>query len=151
MPIGFTSGLATRLNGASKLTVCEASEGLTLEPGMAVIAKAGAHLVLERSSKAVAVCRLTKEPLGMHRPSVDVLFQSAARSFGSQVLACVLTGMGDDGLIGARAIRAAGGQILTEAKSTCVVHGMPRCVLEAGLSDADVPRQRLAEELVCRL
>jgi two-component system chemotaxis response regulator CheB len=92
-----------------------------------------------------------KPLLTPHRPSVDVLFQTAAEAFGSGVLAVVLTGMGDDGLAGARAIREVGGTIITEAESTCVVYGMPRCVREAGLADTEVPLDEMAAEILRRI
>jgi two-component system chemotaxis response regulator CheB len=75
----------------------------------------------------------------LHRPSVDVLFQSAADHVGAGTLGVVLTGMGDDGLRGSRAIRARGGRVVTEAESTAVVYGMPRCVFEDGISNAQAP------------
>ena len=80
-----------------------------------------------------------------HRPSVDVLFHSAADVYGARVLGVVMTGMGSDGREGAAWIKARGGSILTEAEESCVVYGMPRSVVEAGLSDATVPLERLAQ------
>jgi two-component system chemotaxis response regulator CheB len=79
----------------------------------------------------------------LHKPSVDVLFASAAKSAG-RVLGVVLTGMGDDGLEGARAIRASGGRVIAEAASSCVVYGMPRAVAEAGLASEVVPLEHMA-------
>jgi two-component system chemotaxis response regulator CheB len=106
---------------------------------------------LAASGDAVTV-RLDAEPsASVHRPSVDVLFASAAASLGARVLAVVLTGMGDDGLMGARAIAEAGGQILTEAEASCVVYGMPRVVKEAGLSVAEEPLERMATAITARV
>jgi two-component system chemotaxis response regulator CheB len=79
---------------------------------------------------------------------VDVLFESAAEAFGSGTLGVVLTGMGDDGLRGARAIDGRGGRVITESAGSCVIHGMPRCVLEAGLSTADVSLHDVARTIV---
>jgi two-component system chemotaxis response regulator CheB len=87
----------------------------------------------------------------LHRPSVDVLFRSATELYGAGALGVVLTGMGSDGLDGARVIRAAGGHVLTEDASTCVVYGMPRAVREAGLSDASVRIEDVAKEILARL
>ena len=86
-----------------------------------------------------------------HRPSVDVLFQSAAEVYGERVLGVVMTGMGADGREGAAWIKAKGGSILTEAEETCVVYGMPRSVVEAGLSDESVPLHRLADAILERM
>jgi two-component system chemotaxis response regulator CheB len=91
--------------------------------------------------------RLDVRPVGVpHSPSVDALFESVAPS-GAEVIGVVLTGMGDDGTAGARAIHEAGGTILTEAESSCVVYGMPRAVVEAGVSDEVVPIQAMVEAI----
>ena len=151
IPAGYTGPLAERLNADCAIDVQEAEDGLVLRPGLAILAKAGIHLRIVASGSELIV-RLNAEPSrSIHRPSVDVLFQSAALSLGKRALAVVLTGMGDDGLIGARAIREAGGDILTEAEASCVVYGMPRVVMEAGLSAAEVPLQQMAEEISARL
>jgi two-component system chemotaxis response regulator CheB len=83
-----------------------------------------------------------------HRPSIDVLFQSAADIYASRVLGVVMTGMGSDGREGAAWIKAKGGRILTEAEDTCVVYGMPRAVVEAGLSDGSVGLDDMAERIL---
>jgi two-component system chemotaxis response regulator CheB len=136
IPIGFTEPFARRLDQECALRVFEAEEGLELVPGRIVIARAGAHLTVAGPSLRAHLDVLPLEP--SHRPSVDVLFKSAAETLGSQVLGVVLTGMGDDGLAGSRAIVEAGGTVLAEAESTCVVYGMPRAVAEAGLAKEQV-------------
>jgi len=83
-----------------------------------------------------------------HRPAVDVLFQSAAEVYGDRTLGVVLTGMGSDGTAGAAWIKANGGRVFTEAEETCVVYGMPRSVVEAGLSDRCVPLDRMSEAIL---
>lgn len=151
IPAGYTGPLAERLDSECAITVREASDGLALRPGLAVLARAGEHLRLQATGGTI-VARLSAEPHdAIHRPSVDVLFQSAAASLGKRVLAVVLTGMGDDGLAGARAIKAAGGQVLTESEESCVVYGMPRAVKEAGLSNAEAPLTRMADEISLRI
>ena len=151
IPVGYTGPLAQRLNTDCAIEVAEAEEGMRLRPGLAILARAGVHLRLVGVGTEVAV-RLDSEPRdSVHRPSVDVLFQSAAECLGARALAVVLTGMGDDGLLGARAIQAAGGQILTEAESSCVVYGMPRVVHEAGLSVAEAHLSRMAAEITARV
>jgi two-component system chemotaxis response regulator CheB len=152
IPEGYTASLAERIDRASELQVLEAEDGLEISSGMAVIARAGLHLTLLRTGRRRARCVLRAEPFGfVHRPAVDVLFASAAKEFGRGVLAAVLTGMGDDGLAGSRAIHAEGGVVLTEHASSCVVDGMPRAVLLAGLSDGDVTLERMASALVARV
>jgi two-component system chemotaxis response regulator CheB len=151
LPAGYTGPYAARLDGECALTVREAEDGMLLEAGTALIARAGHHLKLsEKNGRLTAHTDLS--PVNtQHRPSVDVLFSSAAEAAGGATLGVVLTGMGDDGLEGARAIRAAGGEILTETESSCVVYGMPRSVWDAGLATAEAPISRMAAELVARL
>lgn len=151
IPVGYTAPLAERLNSECAIEVLEAEDGLALRPGRAILAKAGIHLRLAGAGDALTV-RLDTEPSdSVHRPSVDVLFQSAAPCLGKRALAVVLTGMGSDGLIGARAITEAGGQVLTESEASCVVYGMPRVVKEAGLSLAEATLAQMAAELSSRV
>lgn len=148
IPPGYTAAFAARLNEACALEVLEASEGLELQVGRVVVARAGRHLTVRRAD-GVLQCVLDLHPLeSLHRPSVDVLFESAAEVARSATLAVVLTGMGDDGLIGSRAIRAVGGTIITEAASSCVVYGMPRVVNEAGLSAAEAPIELMVDQII---
>lgn len=152
MPIGYTEAYASRLNDGSALTVVEARDGEPVRPGLVLIAPAGRHLTFHRDAAGGVVTRLDVRPLDTpHRPSVDVLFQSAADVYGDRVLAIVMTGMGSDGREGAAWIKARGGTVLTEAEETCVVYGMPRSVVEAGLSDAAVPLHRLTAAVLERI
>jgi two-component system chemotaxis response regulator CheB len=151
IPLGYTGPFAERLDAECAIAVAEAHDDLVARPGLAIVARAGVHLRLVMANHALSV-RLDPEPSdAIHRPAVDVLFQSGALCLGKRALAVVLTGMGDDGLIGARAVTEAGGQVLTEAESSCVVYGMPRVVQEAGLSSAEVPLERMAVEIIARL
>jgi two-component system chemotaxis response regulator CheB len=146
MPVGYTEALARRLDQTCAIEVVEAYEGVELRRGRAVVARAGQHLRVERGVPPVG--RLTMQPYDKpHRPSVDVLFASAAAAFGDRCVGVVMTGMGDDGLEGAHALRAAGSVILSEAQSSCVVYGMPRCVEVAGLSKAVVPLDGMAQAI----
>src|SRR5882724_9237086 len=139
MPVGYTALYAESLNTLCALEVKEASEGAILRPGLVLLAKAGRHLVLARDAAGQVVAQLPVQPLEkIHRPSVDVLFRSAAELFHDRVLAVVMTGMGDDGMEGAGWIKAQGGTVITEAENSCIIYGMPRSVVEAGLSDASV-------------
>lgn len=145
MPPGYTEAFAERLDKECALEIMEAREGAAMIPGRAIVARAGIHLALgPAGSDGRWTSQLTTSPNGMlHRPAVDVLFSSAALHAGSHVLGVVMTGMGNDGTEGARAIRAAGGRVITEAESSCVVYGMPRSVVEAGLSNGSAPIDEL--------
>jgi two-component system chemotaxis response regulator CheB len=151
IPSGYTDALARRIDRGSLIHVCEAADELALRPGLAVIARGGLHLRLERRGGDV-VARLSVEPVrALHRPSVDELFSSAAEVYGPGVLAAVLTGMGTDGLEGARRVRAAGGTVLAESPVSAVVYGMPRAVWEAGIAAEQHPLDRMATALIRRL
>jgi two-component system chemotaxis response regulator CheB len=147
IPAGYTEELAKRLDRSSQIDVVEATPGLELRPGLAVLARGGSHLKLEQTLSRLAV-QLDDEPRNEpHHPSVDVLFESAAARLRAAVLGVVLTGMGSDGLRGARAIHAVGGRIITEAESSCVVYGMPAMVKEAGLACDEVPLEEMAHAI----
>jgi two-component system chemotaxis response regulator CheB len=149
MPVGYTELYARKLDQLSSLSVCEAADGVELRPGGVFIAPAGRHLSLRRSDRGAVITHLDVRPLDTpHRPSVDVLFQSAADVFSSRVLGIVMTGMGEDGREGSAWIKAKGGTIFTEAEESCVVYGMPRSVVDAGLSDRVVALENLANAIV---
>jgi two-component system chemotaxis response regulator CheB len=136
MPVGYTAMYAQRLNEISPLNVVEAHEGDVIQAGTMYLAQAGNHLSFIRADDGTVRAHLDVEPGDtQHRPSVDVLFRSASEVYRDKVLGVVMTGMGSDGLVGAAHIQARGGRILTEAESSCVVYGMPRAVVEAGLSN----------------
>jgi two-component system, chemotaxis family, protein-glutamate methylesterase/glutaminase len=148
IPVGYTEGLAKRLDASSPLEVLEAFDGIELRAGRAILAQAGMHLKIVRTGDRY-IGRLDASPIRPHVPAVDELFLSGAFAAGPACLGVVLTGMGDDGLEGARAIAAARGSLLTESAATSVVYGMPRSVFEAGLgarsSDLDnIPREIIA-------
>ncbi|HTO05122.1 MAG TPA: CheB methylesterase domain-containing protein, partial [Opitutus sp.] len=118
----------------------------------ALLAPAGRHLTFQRTARGEVVAQLSMHPLEkIHRPSADVLFRSAADVFGDQVLAVVMTGMGDDGKEGAAWVKAQGGTVLTEAEKSCVIYGMPRSVVEAGLSDLAVTLDEMADAITSRI
>lgn len=152
MPVGYTLMYAKRLDEVSALQVVEAGEGDPVRPGMVFIAPAGRHLMLTRGTNGEAMTHLAMQPSDTpHRPAVDVLFRSAADVYGSRVLGIVMTGMGNDGLLGAAHIKALGGTIVTEAESSCVVYGMPRAVVEANLSDLSAPLTGMAAAIMERV
>lgn len=149
MPVGYTEMYAHRLNEMSALTVVEAAQGDVLRPGMVFIAPAGRHLTFMRQANGDVITHLDARPFDtLHRPSVDVMFQSAAEVFGDRVLGVVMTGMGSDGKQGAAWIKSHGGTIFTEAEATCVVYGMPRSVVEANLSDKSVPLHEIVPAIL---
>jgi two-component system chemotaxis response regulator CheB len=149
MPVGYTEMYAQRLDEVSKLKVSEAREGEVVKPGVALIAPAGRHLTLLRQDNGAIVTHLDARPFDApHRPSVDVLFQSAAELFGNRTLGVVMTGMGSDGKQGAAWVKSQGGLVFTEAEESCVVYGMPLSVVEAGLSDMVVPLERMAQSIL---
>jgi len=152
MPVGYTELYARKLDEISPLHVVEATAGLEVTAGTVLIAPAGRHLTVRRSSDGSVITHLDVRPLDTpHRPSVDVLFQSAADVYAGRVLGVVMTGMGSDGREGSAWIKAKGGRVLTEAEETCVVYGMPRSVVEAGLSDMSVGLDGMADAILEQL
>lgn len=152
MPLGYTQLFAQKLAEISKVAVKEAREGDPLLPGTALLAPAGRHLRLRRGEDGKIKSQLGLEPVGLpHRPAADILFQSASEVYGNRVLGVVMTGMGHDGRQGAGWIKAQGGTVLTEAEESCVIYGMPRSVVEAGLSDGAVTLSKMARAIIERI
>jgi two-component system chemotaxis response regulator CheB len=152
MPVGYTELYARKLDEQSQLTVVEAHGGELVEAGHVYIAPAGRHLTLRRNAAGQVLTHLDVRPIDTpYRPSVDALFHSAADAYGARVLGIVMTGMGSDGREGAAWIKAKGGTVLTEAEETCVVYGMPRSIVEAGLSDGAVALDRMVDALLERV
>jgi len=148
MPVGYTEMYAAKLNEISHLEVREAAEGDEVKPGRVFLAAAGRHLFLKREADGKVVTHTDARPFNtLHRPSVDVLFQSAAEVYGNRMLGVVMTGMGSDGRQGAAWIKSQGGLVFTEAESSCVVYGMPGVVMEAGLSDQSVALDDMARAI----
>jgi two-component system chemotaxis response regulator CheB len=148
IPRGFTRTLAERLDARSAIPVREARHGDAVEPGQVLLAPAGIHTRLVRAG-AGSFISLEEEPSeALHRPSVDVLMRSAAEVYGGLALGVVLTGMGSDGTEGLRAIKERGGLTLAEAEETCVIFGMPKAAIEAGVVERSVPLDRIAGEIL---
>jgi two-component system chemotaxis response regulator CheB len=149
MPVGYTEMYAAKLNELSQLEVREAAEGDEIKRGRVFLAPAGRHLTLRRNGNGKVVIHLDAKPFdSLHRPSVDVLFKSAAEVYDNRVLGVVMTGMGSDGKQGAAWIKSQGGLVFTEAESSCVVYGMPSVVMEAGLSDRSVALENMAHAIM---
>jgi two-component system chemotaxis response regulator CheB len=139
MPASFTGPFASRLNGSLALNVVEAKDGMPLVAGTAYIVPGGKHGEVQCRSGALVFSEREPAAGENFRPSVNFLFQSAAQAAGSDVLAVVLTGMGDDGTEGARAVRAASGHVWAQDQASSVIYGMPAAVAKAGLTEAVLP------------
>jgi two-component system, chemotaxis family, protein-glutamate methylesterase/glutaminase len=150
IPAEYTEAMARRFDKTCAIDVVEASAGLEMRPGLAVLARGGNHLKLHREGDRV-VARVEVFPAMPFYPSVDVLFRSAVEAYNGAVLGVVLTGMGNDGLDGARAIRGAGGRIVTESEASAIIYGMPHVVHAAGLANAEAPLESLVEEILRQL
>ena len=151
MPPGFTTSFAARLDSLCKIRVAEARHGQRILPGHAYIAPGGHHLRIDRSgSNYVAVVEDT-EPVNRHRPSVEVLFRSAARVLGPNALGIMLTGMGGDGAQAMREMKDAGSYNYVQDEASCVVFGMPRMAIQAGAAHEILPLHQIAPALLNRL
>jgi two-component system chemotaxis response regulator CheB len=150
MPELFTAQLAERLNGRCRLTVREAAEGDVVRPGTISIARGNWHMEVLASARsgAPATLHLTQgQPENHCRPAVDVLYRTAAATYGGGVLAVVLTGMGSDGLAGCRILRGRGAAVLAQDQATSAVWGMPGAVTAAGLAHRVLPLEAIAPEI----
>jgi two-component system chemotaxis response regulator CheB len=139
MPAGFTASFAERLDRLTAWSAREARDGDALEPGSVLVAPGDRHLELAAGGGGVRVRVRPRGPGDRYAPSVDRLFESAAKHLGPRVLAVVLTGMGDDGAAGACAVKAAGGRVLAESERSAVVFGMPHQAIGSGAVDAVLP------------
>jgi two-component system, chemotaxis family, protein-glutamate methylesterase/glutaminase len=148
MPKGFTLSFAERIAWETGIRTKEAEDGDIIYPGRAFVAPAGSHMVLARDNDQVKV-KLTQDPLvNFVRPSIDVSMSSAVEIFGKDIIGVILTGMGKDGLDGARKIKEAGGRVFVQDEESSVVWGMPGSVSKAGLTDQALPLSQIAEVLV---
>ncbi len=147
MPKYFTGPFAQRLNQASEIEVREAVEGDTPVPGLALIAPGGLHMRVARGGAAEVAVRLSAEPVTLHMPSVDVMMTSVAQVFSGRAVGVILTGMGNDGHDGMKAIKAAHGRTIAQDESSCVIYSMPKGVVDSGLADKIVPLDMIAGEI----
>ncbi|MBU0474451.1 MAG: chemotaxis response regulator protein-glutamate methylesterase [Bacteroidetes bacterium] len=144
MPENFTTAFANRLNSICRLTVKEAEDGDTVIRGRALIAPGNHHLLLKRSGARYYVEVKDGPLVSRHRPSVDVLFRSAARYAGKNSVGVIMTGMGDDGAKGMLELKEAGAYTIAQDKNTCVVFGMPQEAIKLGAADKILPLQNIA-------
>ncbi|MEE7560149.1 chemotaxis response regulator protein-glutamate methylesterase [Xanthomonas sp. Kuri4-2] len=151
MPEKFTAAFATRLDRLCQITVKEAANNDRVVPGRALIAPGGKHMLLRRSGAQYFVEVLEGPPVNRHRPSVDVLFRSAARAAGGNALGIIMTGMGDDGATGLLEMRQAGARTVAQDEQTSVVFGMPKEAIKRGGADRVLPLGAMAREIVQQL
>jgi two-component system, chemotaxis family, protein-glutamate methylesterase/glutaminase len=151
MPPGFTKSFAQRLNGLARITVKEAEHGERVLPGHAYIAPGQAHLLLARSGANYIAHLSDDPPVNRHRPSVDVLFRSAAQYAGKNAVGVILTGMGRDGAAGMLDMRKAGAYTLAQDEASCIVFGMPREAIALGAVDEVVPLSEMSHRVMARL
>jgi two-component system chemotaxis response regulator CheB len=148
MPEGFTRSFAKRLDGLCKINVCEAAGGERVLPGHAYIAPGHSHLLLARSGANYVTQLDQGEPVNRHRPSVDVLFRSAAACAGKNAVGVILTGMGKDGAQGMLEMKGAGAYNFAQDEATCVVFGMPREAIAVGATDEVHPLTELPAKVL---
>ncbi len=148
MPPGFTKSYAARLDGLCRIRVAEAVDGERVLPGHAYIAPGGHHLWVERSGANYLARVADGEPVNRHKPSVEVLFESAARVVGRNALGVMLTGMGADGAKAMRTMRDAGSFNLVQDEASCVVFGMPREAIAHGAANEVLPLNQIATRLL---
>jgi len=151
MPPGFTKSYANRLDGLCKIRVKEAVDGERVLPGHAYIAPGGFHLSVERSGANYIARVFDGEPVNRHKPSVEVLFESAARVVGQNAMGIMLTGMGADGAKAMRTMKDAGSYNVCQDEATCVVFGMPREAIAAGAANEVLPLGKIAQHVIDRL
>lgn len=148
MPEKFTAMYAQRLNGISAMNVREAKDGDRMERGVALIAPGGLHMQLEKRGGQYYVKVVDGPPVNRHKPSVDVLFKSAAECAGRDVLGIIMTGMGDDGARGMKAMHDSGARTIAQNEETCVVFGMPKEAIKLQAVDDILPLEGMAKAIL---
>lgn len=149
MPATFTASLVERINDMANVPVVHADKHMTLENGKVYLAQGGKHMRVRKGiGTSTAQIEVSTDPAeALYKPSVDELFASAASVFGSHVLAIVLTGMGCDGLEGGRKLHAVGATMIAQDHDSCVVYGMPKAVTQAGIANASMNPDQIADFL----
>lgn len=148
MPEGFTRSFAKRLNDECTITVSEGEQGMSLLRGHAIIAPGNKHMIIKRSGARYFIDVSDGPLVSRHRPSVDVLLRSAANNVGSNAVAIILTGMGDDGADGLKELSECGAVTLAQDQATSIVWGMPKVAYERGAARALVPLDQVANKLL---
>ncbi|MFZ5811784.1 MAG: protein-glutamate methylesterase/protein-glutamine glutaminase [Thermodesulfobacteriota bacterium] len=151
MPAAFTGPFAKRLDGVCAISVKEAEHGERLMPGVAYISPGGRHLRIEQKISRIDLA-ITDEPReALYKPSANVMIESVAQGVGRRGLGVILTGMGSDGMEGVRTLKGKGGRALAQSDATCVVYGMPKAVVDAGLADEIVDIDDMGEAIITNL
>jgi two-component system chemotaxis response regulator CheB len=150
MPPGFTKSFAERLDRLCQIDVCEATSGQRLLSGNAYIAPGSAHLLVSRRGTVGYTAISEGPPVNRHKPSVDVLFRSAAGTYGKHVIGVILTGMGKDGANGMAEMHAAGAYTVAQDEASCVVFGMPKAAIDAGGVSKVVSLAGIADHILRR-
>lgn len=147
MPKIFTQSFAQRLNSLSQIVVKEAEDKEPLRPGVALIAPGDVHMGLKKNGKDVTV-EFVKDTKYIYRPSVDLLMFSTAQVYDSGAIGVILTGMGNDGLVGMQELKRRNGMVIAQDEETCVVFGMPKAVINAHIADVVLPIDKISEEII---
>jgi two-component system chemotaxis response regulator CheB len=151
MPEAFTKSFAARLDGLCKMTVREGEHNERVLPGHVYIAPGHSHMLVKRSGANYVIELSQADPVNHHRPSVEVLFRSAAQHVGANATGVMLTGMGKDGAMGMLEMRNAGAYNFAQDEATCVVYGMPRAAVEVGAVHEILPINEIAGRVLGRL
>jgi len=150
MPEVFTAAFAKRLSQTCRIEVKEAQDGDRIASGRALVAPGNRHMAIRRSGAHYFAAVLDGPLVSRHRPSVDVLFRSAAQAAGRNAVGVILTGMGDDGAAGLLEMRQAGAWCIAQDEASCVVFGMPREAIDRGAADEVLPLDRIAGSMLLR-
>ncbi len=151
MPAAFTAPFSRRLDNACEISVKEAVSGERLQPGVAYVAPGGRHIYLEAKLSTMTVIVTDDPKEALYKPSATVLHESVGRALGWRALGVQLTGMGSDGLEGIRVLKEKGGRTLAQSDATCVVYGMPKAIVDAGLADEVVDLDDMALAIMSSL
>ena len=144
----FTSSFAVRMNELSQLEVREAKDGDLVKPGTVLVAPGGYHLKVKKWPGDEAYIKLAKEPQMLHMPSVDIAMESVAHAYSEHALGVIMTGMGQDGKNGIKAIKDAKGKTISQDEETSIIFGMPKAAIESGCIDKVVSLSKISEEIV---
>lgn len=148
MPEQFTGSFAARLDSLSEVSVCEAKDGLKLQPGHAYLAPGGKHLVVIKKGNEF-FCKINDDDkVSGHKPSVDVLFRSIAETVGADAIGIILTGMGKDGAEGMLKMHGNGAYTIGQSQASCVVYGMPKAAASLGAVDIELPLNEIAKHML---
>ena len=147
MPKFFVGPFAQRLNELSEIEVREGAADDILKPGLALIAPGGVQMKVGRRNALEVVLKLSTEPAMLHMPSVDVMMTSVAQVFHERAIGVILTGMGQDGMEGMKAIKVSRGRTIAQDETSCVIYGMPKAVVDSGVVDKIVPLDKIAGEI----